>query len=49
MTRLRELGVVASATPYRQSYLRLGPSVVTSPEEVDMAVDAVAQLVRPAS
>ena len=49
VTRLRELGVVASATPYRQSYLRLGPSVVTSPEEVDMAVDAVAQLVRRAS
>ena len=49
VTQLRELGVVASATPYRQSYLRLGPSIVTSPEEVDMAVDAVAQLVRPAS
>jgi selenocysteine lyase/cysteine desulfurase len=41
---LRELGVVASATPYRQSYLRLGPSIVTSPEEVGAAVDAVAQL-----
>jgi selenocysteine lyase/cysteine desulfurase len=47
--RLRELGVVASATPYRQSYLRLGPSIVTSPEEVEAAVDGVAQLVRPAS
>ncbi len=45
VTQLRELGVVASATPYRQSYLRLGPSIVTSPEEVEAAVDAVAQLV----
>jgi selenocysteine lyase/cysteine desulfurase len=42
---LRERGVVASATPYQQSYLRLGPSIVTSPEEVDRAVTAVAGLV----
>jgi selenocysteine lyase/cysteine desulfurase len=42
---LRELGIVASATPYQQSYLRLGPSIVTSPEEVDAAVAAVAELV----
>ncbi|WP_432479148.1 aminotransferase class V-fold PLP-dependent enzyme [Nocardioides sp. GXQ0305] len=42
---LREQGVVASATPYRQSYLRLGPSIVTSPEEVDAAVQAVSGLV----
>ncbi len=41
---LREAGIVASATPYRQSYLRLGPSIVTSPEEVDRAVAAVAGL-----
>ena len=40
--RLREAGIVASATPYRQSYLRLGPSIVTSPEQVDRAVAAVA-------
>jgi selenocysteine lyase/cysteine desulfurase len=42
---LRERGIVASATPYRQSYLRLGPSIVTSPEEVDAAVAAVAEIV----
>ena len=42
---LRDRGVVASATPYQRSYLRLGPSIVTSPEEVDAAVDAVSQLV----
>ena len=28
---LREQGIVASATPYRTSYLRLGPSIVTTP------------------
>ena len=42
---LRERGIVSSATPYRQSYLRLGPSIVTSPEDVDAAVAAVAELV----
>ena len=42
---LREQGIVASATPYQQSYLRLGPSIVTSPEEVEVTVAAVADLV----
>jgi selenocysteine lyase/cysteine desulfurase len=42
---LREAGIVASATPYRTSYLRLGPSIVTTPEQVDAAVRAVATLV----
>ena len=42
---LREAGIVASATPYRTSYLRLGPSIVTAPEQVDAAVEAVAALV----
>jgi len=42
---LREQGIVASATPYQQSYLRLGPSIVTSPEEVESTVAAVADLV----
>jgi selenocysteine lyase/cysteine desulfurase len=41
---LREKGIVASATPYRTSYLRLGPSLVTTPEQVDAAVGAVATL-----
>jgi selenocysteine lyase/cysteine desulfurase len=41
---LREKGIVASATPYRTSYLRLGPSLVTTPEQVDAAVEAVAAL-----
>ena len=42
---LREQGVVASATPYAVSYLRLGPSIATTPEQVDLAVEAVAGLV----
>ena len=41
---LRERGVVASATPYQQSYLRLGPSIITTPAEVEAAVAAVAEL-----
>ena len=35
-------GVVASATPYQTSYLRLGPSIATSPEQVDQAIAAIA-------
>ena len=42
---LRDRGIVASATPYRRSYLRFGPSIVTTPEEVDAAVAAVSELV----
>ena len=42
---LREQGIVASATPYQVSYLRLGPSIATSPEQVDVVLDAVATLV----
>lgn len=42
---LREQGIVASATPYATSYLRLGPSIVTTPDEVDAAVEAVGGLV----
>ena len=44
VARLRERGVVASATPYATSYLRLGPSIVTTPEQVDAAVAAVSYL-----
>ncbi len=41
---LRQAGIVASATPYAVSYLRLGPSIATSPEQVDAAVAAVTDL-----
>ena len=34
----------ASLTPYRDVYVRLGPSIVTTPEQVDDAIEAVAAL-----
>ncbi|MFF0767414.1 aminotransferase class V-fold PLP-dependent enzyme [Nonomuraea wenchangensis] len=42
--RLGEQGVSAAATPYRESFVRFGPSIVTSPQEVDRAVKAMAGL-----
>jgi selenocysteine lyase/cysteine desulfurase len=43
--RLREEhGVVASLTPYATSYLRFGPSIVNSEEEIDRALEAVRRL-----
>lgn len=36
--------IVASATPYRESYLRFGPSIVTTPEQVDQVIKAAATL-----
>jgi selenocysteine lyase/cysteine desulfurase len=36
--------VSATVTPYATSYVRLGPSIVTSPEDVDAAVRSVAAL-----
>jgi selenocysteine lyase/cysteine desulfurase len=38
---LRRQGVLASGTPYAEPYLRLGPSIVTSEEDVDAAVAAI--------
>ncbi|MFI7673310.1 aminotransferase class V-fold PLP-dependent enzyme [Actinophytocola sp. NPDC049390] len=43
---LREAGVVASVTPYAQQYLRFGPSIVTTPDQVDKVVTA-ARALRP--
>jgi selenocysteine lyase/cysteine desulfurase len=37
-------GIVASVTPYREPFVRLGPSIVTTPEQVDGAVRAIASL-----
>lgn len=45
MITLREQGISTSVTPYATSYLRLGPSIVTNPDEVDAAVEAVNALV----
>lgn len=43
--RLRaEYGIVASVTPYREQYVRFGTSIVTTPEQVDAAVEAMAAL-----
>jgi selenocysteine lyase/cysteine desulfurase len=41
---LRTAGVVASVTPYEQQYLRFGPSIVTTPAQIDKVVDAVRTL-----
>jgi selenocysteine lyase/cysteine desulfurase len=41
---LRRAGVVASVTPYERQYLRFGPSIVTTPEQMDRVVDAVRAL-----
>jgi selenocysteine lyase/cysteine desulfurase len=40
----RDHGIVASVTPYRDLYIRFGTSIVTTPEQVDQAVAAVAAL-----
>jgi selenocysteine lyase/cysteine desulfurase len=36
--------IVASVTPYNDPYLRLGPSIVTSPSEVERVIEAVAAI-----
>jgi selenocysteine lyase/cysteine desulfurase len=42
---LLDRGFTASVTPYREGYLRLGPSLATTPDEVDAVVEALADLV----
>jgi selenocysteine lyase/cysteine desulfurase len=44
VARLLERRVVASASPYAKSYVRLAPSVVNSPADVDAALTAVRSL-----
>ncbi|MGH3787751.1 MAG: aminotransferase class V-fold PLP-dependent enzyme [Pseudonocardiaceae bacterium] len=44
VARLLERRVVASASPYATSYLRLAPSLVNSPTDVDAALAAVREL-----
>lgn len=44
--RLREdHQIVAGVTPYRDRYVRFGTSIVTTPEQVDDLIDAVAAIV----
>ena len=42
---LRDRGFAASVTPYRTRYLRLGPSIATTPDEVDGLAAALNDLV----
>jgi isopenicillin-N epimerase len=44
VTRLLQRRVVASASPYAKSYVRLAPSLVNSPADVDAALTAVRSL-----
>ncbi len=44
VARLLERRVVASASPYTTSYIRLAPSIVNSPADVDSALAAVRSL-----
>jgi selenocysteine lyase/cysteine desulfurase len=43
---LDDHGVVASVTPYATRYVRFGPSVANTEDDVDRAVEAVAAVVR---
>ena len=43
--KLREQQVVGSSTPYATSYVRLGPSIATNPDQVDQTIEAVSSLV----
>jgi selenocysteine lyase/cysteine desulfurase len=40
--RLGREGISVGITPYRERYVRAGPSIVTSPDDVDALVDALA-------
>lgn len=43
---LRDAGFATSITPYREQYLRIGPSIITTPAQVDGLVDAITSLTR---
>lgn len=47
VARLLERRVVASVSPYATPYVRLAPSLVTSPVDVDTALAAVLELHSP--
>jgi selenocysteine lyase/cysteine desulfurase len=42
--RLEAEGFAASVTPYRDEHVRLGPGIVTTPDEVDAVVAALAAM-----
>ena len=41
---LREAGIVATITPYDVPYLRFGPSIATTPDDVDALLDTLPDL-----
>jgi selenocysteine lyase/cysteine desulfurase len=41
LERLSHAGISAGMTPYAEPYVRFGPSIVTSPEEVDALIEAM--------
>ena len=41
---MHERGIIASSSPYRESYPRLAPSVLNTEDEVDRSVRAVREL-----
>jgi selenocysteine lyase/cysteine desulfurase len=41
---LRTRGIFASVTPYVTRYVRLGPSIANSPDDVEMALQAIGRL-----
>jgi isopenicillin-N epimerase len=42
--RLLRRGIVATVTPYAQSYARAAPSILNTPAEIDRALRALASL-----
>jgi selenocysteine lyase/cysteine desulfurase len=42
--KLRAKGIVGSMTPYKTHYVRLAPSLLTTPADVDRALAAVREL-----
>ncbi|MEJ7704839.1 MAG: hypothetical protein WKF47_14805 [Geodermatophilaceae bacterium] len=40
---LERYSIVSGVSPYRLPYLRLGPSIVTDPDQVDRAISAIAE------
>ena len=45
LTQLRDENISASVTPYAQQYLRLGPSIVTSEDDIDKTLSALSRIV----
>jgi isopenicillin-N epimerase len=45
--KLRERGIVGSVTPYETKYVRLAPSLINSPKEIEMTLEAIRALQAP--